>query len=210
MSLTDPQALAARRAELVRPHMVELGRLVAHLRARHGRVPDPDPIDGGTAARLLLLLESPGPRIDRTGLVSRDNPTGTARSLRRFLHEAAIPRQATLIWNAVPWVIHAPGARNRAPRRNEIAAGLQALPDLLRLLPLLQVVVLAGRVAGEARATVAMTRPEVSVLAMPHPSPTYVNTSPTVAARVRETLATAARLLEAGPSTHIDELAHPR
>lgn len=97
-------------------------------------------------------------------------------------------------------MIHAPGARNRVPRRDEIAAGLQALPDLLRLLPLLQVVVLAGRVAGEARATVVMTRPEVSALAMPHPSPTYVNTSPTVAARIRETLAAAAHLLEAGRS----------
>lgn len=202
MSLADPVLLAERREALAQPHMIALNNLVARLRARHGRVPDPDPLDGGVASELLLLLESPGPRTGRTGLVSRDNPTGTARNLRRFLAEAGIPRRATLIWNAVPWVIHAPGARNRAPRREEIAAGLEALPDLLRLLPCLRVVVLAGRVAGEARATMAAARPEVAILAMPHPSPTYVNTSPAVAARIRATLAAAARLLdEAQPRT---------
>lgn len=196
MSLADPFLLAERRAALTQPHMAALNDLVAHLRARHGRVPDPDPLDGGAAARLLLLLESPGPRIDRTSLVSRDNPTGTARNLKRFLVEAAIPRRSTLIWNAVPWVIHEPGARNRAPRRDEIAAGLRTLPDLLGLLPRLQVAVLAGRVAGEARSLIAMARPELAILAMPHPSPTYVNTSPTVAAHIRATLAAAARLLD--------------
>lgn len=35
---------------------------------------------------------------------------------------------------------------------------------------------------------------------MPHASPTYVNTSPTVVARIRDTLTTATHLLEAGRS----------
>lgn len=159
------------------------------------RVPLFDPRDGGAAARLLILLETPGPGGDGPRYVSRDNPTGTARNLTRFLAEAGIARADTILWNVVPWIVHAPDARNRVLRRGEIAEGLALLPGVLALLPRLSAVVLAGRVAAEARATVAHARPEVAILAMPHPSPTYVCTSPTVAERIRATLAEAARVL---------------
>jgi hypothetical protein len=65
-------------------------------------VPGFDPADGGADARLLLLLETPGPGGDGPRLVSRDNPTGTARNLTRFLADAGIARVDTLLWNAVP------------------------------------------------------------------------------------------------------------
>ena len=48
-------------------------------------VPDVDPLDGGVNARLLILLETPGPRVLGTGFVSRDNPDGTAANMFRFL-----------------------------------------------------------------------------------------------------------------------------
>lgn len=199
MNLADPEVLAERRAALGEArHLAPLRRLVADLRAEHGRVPDPDPFDGGAAARLLLLLESPGPSIGRTGFVSRDNPTGTARNLKRFLDEAKIAREDTLVWNAVPWVIHAEGALNRAPRAGEIKAGVAALPALLALLPRLEVAVLAGRVAARARPAIASACPWLPVVAMPHPSPTYVVTSPAVPARIRAALAEAAAVVGAG------------
>ncbi|WP_179187110.1 uracil-DNA glycosylase family protein [Sphingomonas sp. TZW2008] len=119
-------------------------------------MPGFDPADGGATARLLLLLETPGPdpcpgRAPSDGaprIVSRDNATGTARNLVRFLGAAGIARGDTLLWNAVPWIVHAPGARNRALRRGEIVAGRASLPPLLALLRRLRVVVLAGRVAA--------------------------------------------------------------
>lgn len=164
--------------------------------AAQGRwVPNFDPNDGGAAARMLLPLETPGPGGEGPRLVSRDNPTGTARNLRRFLDEAEIARADTILWNAVPWIVHAPGARNRPLRRGEVAEGLAMLPPFLALLPLLRVVVLAGRVAAEAAPVIARERPDVPVLAMPHPSPTFVCTSPEVPARIRATLAEAASLL---------------
>lgn len=179
-------------------HLAPLLGFAAELRRTTGRpVPDADPADGGTAARLLLLLETPGPAITRTGIVSRDNPTPTAANLRRFLAAAGIARGETLIWNAVPFVIHAPGARNRAPLRAEIRQGLALLPPLLRLLPRLRVAVLAGRVAGEAEGTLRAARPALEVLRMPHPSPTYVCTSPDVPRRIASTLAHASALLAA-------------
>ena len=156
-----------------------------------------DPNDGRAEARLLVLLETPGPAVHDLGMVSRDNPTGTARNLTRFLAGAGIARADTILWNAVPWIVHAPGERNRALRRREIAEGLAVLPPFLALLPRLKVIVLSGRVAGEARGIIAAVRPDVAVLAMPHPSPTYVCTSPDVPRRIEAALAEAARLLNA-------------
>lgn len=161
------------------------------------RMPLFDPRDGGATARLLILLETPGPAGAEERAVSRDNPTGTARNLTRFLADAAIARHDTILWNTVPWIVHEPGARNRALRRGEIGEGLRALPGFLALLPRLRVVVLSGRVAREAAPVVAAQRPGLPVLTMPHPSPTIVCTSPTIPAAIRDTLAQAKTLLDA-------------
>ncbi|MFT8246685.1 uracil-DNA glycosylase [Roseomonas sp. BN140053] len=194
--LNDPVELLRRHDALQRPAMQPLLRFAARIRRETGQpVPEADPADGGTAARLLLLLETPGPSIRGTGFVSRDNPTPTGRNLRRFLTEAGIPREDVLIWNAVPWVIHAPGARNRPPRPAEIRAGQNWLPPLLALLPRLAVAVLSGRVAGLSAEVLRDARPALPVLLMPHPSPTITCTSPAVPARIAAALAEAAALL---------------
>ena len=198
-TLADPAVLAERLAARDTAEMQPLNRFASHLRERHGVVPDFDPFDGGAAARLLLVLETPGPGAAPTRFVSRDNPTGTATNLRRFCDAAGIARRDRVIWNAVPWIIHAPDARNRPPRRAEIRLGLLALPPLLDLLPRLVVVVLAGRVAAEAAALVTAARPGLPVLLMPHPSPTIVCTSPSIPARIGTILGEAAALVAAAP-----------
>jgi hypothetical protein len=194
-TLADPVVLRERAAARGAPHVLPPNRFVAALRERHGVVPDVDPLDGGVAARLLLLLETPAPGAEPLRFVSRDNPTGTAANLRRFFDAAGIARADTLIWNAVPHVIHAAGARNRPPRRAEVAGGLGELPPFLALLPRLAVAVLAGRVAAEARSTIEAMLPGLPVLEMPHPSPTIVCTSPSIPARITQTLAEAAAVL---------------
>lgn len=200
-SLAMPDQLAARRALIGSRHLRPLLALRERIaREQDAAVPAPDPLDGGVGARVLLLLETPGPRILDTGIVSRDNPTGTAANLFRFLHEAGIARRETLIWNAVPWVIHAAGALNRAPRRSELHAALPYLPPLLACLPHLSVVVLAGRFAGEARAPLLALNPALSVIAIPHPSPTYVCTAPSVRDRIVAGLEAARLRLDASNS----------
>ncbi|AWN37114.1 uracil-DNA glycosylase [Methylobacterium radiodurans] len=195
-SLRDPAQLAARRALLDAPHIAPIRALAGRVSAeREAPVPDPDPLDGGVGARMLLLLETPGPAVLRTGFVTRDSATGTAANLFRFLAEAGIPRADTLIWNVVPWVIHAPGALNRAPRRAELRAAEPYLAPLLDLLPRLAVAVLAGRFAGEARPALASLRPGLPVIGVPHPSPTYVCTAPAVAERIRAGLGQASVIL---------------
>ncbi len=195
-SLADPAALAARRALNDAPHVAPIRALARRIASeRDAPVPDPDPLDGGVGARLLLLLETPGPMVLRTGFVTRDSANGTAANLFRFLREADIARGETLIWNAVPWVIHAPGALNRSPRRAEARAAAPYLAPLLDLLPHLVVAVLAGRFAAGCAPALAALRPSLPVVEIPHPSPTYVCTSPEVPARIRRGLAEAAAVL---------------
>lgn len=179
-----------RAALLDRPSMRPIEAFRHDIAARFGATPHADPLDGGTEAAVLILLETPGPGEAQPRFVSRDNPTGTARNLRRFSAAAGLPRERTLLWNAVPWHIHAPGARNRAPRRGEIADGLALLPGFLAMLPELRAVVLAGRVAGQAAPLLHEHR--LCVLTMPHPSPTFVNTSPEIAPRLVAALRVAA------------------
>ena len=192
--LDDPVEAARRRALLTEPHIAPIDGWARRL-ADHRPVPHPDPLDGGVAARLLILLETPSAGPTPLRFVSRDNATPTARNLRRFLDGAGLSRRDTVLWNVVPWIVHAPGERNRPVRAAELRAGLETVPELLALLPRLRVVVLAGRKADAARPSVATARPTLPVLAMPHPSPTSVCTSPTVGERIAATLARAAALV---------------
>lgn len=179
------------------PHVAALEPVRAALVARGLRVPCFDPDGGGAAARLLLLMETPGPASDGPRFVSQDNRTPTGANLRRFLVDAGIDRRELLIWNVVPWIVHAPGARNRAVTAAERRNGLALLPDLLARLPELRIVVLAGRHAAVAGPVIRACCPSLTVLAMPHPSPVICCTDPAYPAQIVAALSEAARLLAA-------------
>ncbi len=187
-SLADPRALAARVDALKADHMQPLNGFLLGLRNDGRIVPWFDPVDGGTGARVLILLESPARRGTDPRFVSRDNAAPTQANLRRFLARAGIARSDTVLWNVVPWVMDPDGPRNRAPKRAEIADGLTRLPALLAMLQKLEIVVTAGRVAARAGPVVADARPDAAFFEMPHPSPVYVNTSPRVAFRIQTVL----------------------
>lgn len=166
MTLLDsPQAIARRRALLAQPLHAPLADFAAGLRGQvPGLVPDMDPLDGGTLARVLLLLEKPGPGAARTGFVSRDNASPTSAAIRAFLDEAGLPRGETLLWNTVPaWngTIKVTGA--------EVRAGLAHLAALLPLLPRLDTVILVG--ARAARAEGLLRGTGLRLLHSAHPSP---------------------------------------
>ncbi len=149
---------------LSQPHMAPLCAYAARLRMRPGTaVPDFDPLDGGIEAQTLFLLEKPGPTAAETpSFVSRDNDSGTAEAIHRFMIEAGLPRADTIIWNAIPWWNGT--IRVTAMERT---AGLLELRDLLALLPRLRTAVLVGRTAARARSMLDGLRLLESV----HPSP---------------------------------------
>ena len=167
-ALRDPALRQQRRALLALPHMAPLAAYVARLRRPGAEVPDFDPLDGGTEARVLFLLEKPGPqtasRTDRedTGFISRDNNGETPKALRRFMLEAGLPRRDTVVWNVVPW-----WNGSIAVTAAERAAGLRELPHALALLPRLHTAVLVGRTAERARPILQGLR----ILESAHPSP---------------------------------------
>ena len=150
--------------------MTPLAAYAARLRSRPGvAVPDFDPMDGGTAAQVLFLLEKPGPQAAPSpadggdaGFISRDNGGATAEALRRFMLEAGLPRRDTVIWNVIPW-----WNGSISVTAAERAAGLQELPHALALLPRLHTAVLVGRTAARARPAMQGLR----VLESAHPSP---------------------------------------
>ncbi|MCQ8240155.1 uracil-DNA glycosylase [Rhizosaccharibacter radicis] len=192
----DGVEIARRRALLLRPGMRPLAIFAEKLRREHGvAVPDADPLDGGTEARVLVLLERPGLAAEAPGFMSRDNATPTARNLRRFCEAAELHREDSLIWNVVPWAGSDARGRNRAPRPDELRRGLAALESLLTLLPELSVAVLAGSTAGRAAPMLGALRPKLRLFAMPHPSPTIVCTDPAIRTRILCALAQAATAL---------------
>ena len=172
--------------------MTALNRYVDRLRATFGPIPHFDPFDGGTNARILVLLETPGPSNASVRFTSRDNPTGTAKTLRALSSLARINRNDTVIWNAVPWVLDRRGKRLRVPSPSDLKTAATLLPELLALLPNLGSVILAGKTAGRLETEIARIAGSLKILRMPHPSPTYVNTSPSAFASMIATFKRAA------------------
>ena len=136
---------------LALPRAAPLVPFVEGLRAQHPgrRVPWFDPMDGAAEARVLYLLEKPSrltadPSSGPT-FISRDNPSSGARALGRLMAAAGVPREACLIWNAVPW-----WNGKVSVTAAELADGAAALTGLLALLPALRSVCLVGRKAEAA------------------------------------------------------------
>jgi hypothetical protein len=193
--LADPAAREARRAQLSAPHVAPLREFAALLRVKAGSgVPDFDPWDGGTGARVLFLLAAPGRRAIDSGFVSRNNPDETAKNFFQLNREAGIDRRLTVTWNIVPWYL-GDGAKIRAARRTDLEAGLPSLAMLWALLPKLSTIVLPGRKAQRAGKLIETHRPDFKVFRSPHPSPMFVNRAPGNRGQILEVLQAVAAYL---------------
>lgn len=163
--LASPTEVARRRELLAAPHMTQLVQYARDLRQSKGfAVPDFDPMDGGTSASMLFLMEKPGPKASASGFISRDNNDSTAQATSQFLAEAGIPRVDTLLWNAIPFWNGTIKVTSQ-----ELVAGVVHLADLLDLLPNLRAIVLVGRKAE--RALDLVSRLGLPVHTSYHPSP---------------------------------------
>jgi hypothetical protein len=188
-----------RLALLDSPQMQPLNDYRDRLRQMSGRdIPNFDPFDGGVSARLLILLETPGPSAvtcDRR-FVSIDNPTGTAKNLRNALADAGIPRHEIIAWNTVPWI----RLTKKPVTVGERSDGIDGLADLLPMLSAVKVAVLAGAVAGAAK--LVIERAGIEAILAPHPSPVRINTSPTLRDRLHAAFDAAGKVLDQSKSTN--------
>lgn len=195
--LGDPSARNARLSQLRDPHVSILTDFVEELRREVGPdagIPYIDPWDGGIDAKVLFLLEAPGPRAVQSGFVSRDNPDETAKNFFELNAEAGLDRKSTVVWNVVPWYIGT-GTRIRAATPADLTAGLRPLPRFLGLLQMLRVVVLVGRKAERAKSWIATAWPELRMLACQHPSAMFVNRAPGNRGKILQVLKMAAQLV---------------
>lgn len=175
--LAERTARAERLARVREPHVQPLNALVRRWRSTGLVVPWFDPADGGVDARVLVLMEAPGPRTIRygdDGFCSEDNDDPTARTFAALRREAGLCRRRYVRWNAVPYAVHDDDGGWRAPRAADHRAAVPMLRAVLDLLPGLEVVVVLGASAVRVHAAVTSTQPvtrALPLLAAPHPSP---------------------------------------
>jgi hypothetical protein len=112
-------------------------------------LPHFDPAEAGVEARVLVLLEAPGPKTvpgwGGSGFISVDNDDPTAQNVWTTRNAVGL-HEHVLAWNIVPWVL---GRASVKPTGQEIEQGAGELRGLLDLLPELRVIVLAGRKAQD-------------------------------------------------------------
>ena len=165
-ALADPAQLEHRKALRDLPHVKPLKDFATGLQAEKSGsvVPFFDPLDGGTQARALFLLEKPGPKTvpkkGGSGFISRDNDDRTAAATFNFMKEAGIPRCMTMLWNVIPWW----DGKVKATKA-DLDAGILKVGSLVDLLPLLRCVVLVGRNAHSALPAVASLEKSLCILA---------------------------------------------
>jgi len=173
-SMRDAGVRLRRRAMLSLPHIAPLTAYAAKLRLRGSvEVPEFDPLDGGVDARVLFLLEKPGPmtadgsqfgRLSGSGFISRNNDDPSAEATIAFMHQAGIPRKLTVSWNVIPW-----WNGTRKVTRSELRDGVECVRELISLLPRLSAVVMVGQKAARAKPYLESTG--LALFASDHPSP---------------------------------------
>jgi len=163
----DPVEQQRRRELLLAPKMISLTRYVGKLRDQvSGKIPDFDPLDGGAEARVLMLLEKPGPQAAASGFVSRNNPDPTAKAIYEFSKAANIPRELSCLWNTIP-------AWNETTTLNatERNKGISYLGGLLGILPSLRAIILIGNNAQLAEKYIQNLKgPSFPIIKSAHPA----------------------------------------
>ncbi|WP_181147635.1 uracil-DNA glycosylase [Ensifer aridi] len=190
--MASEEIRAARRAMLHEPHIAPLIAFCERLEKDGlGEVPRFDPLDGGVKARVLYLLEKPGPKTSPagkagSGFISRDNDDPSAAHSFEFHLQSGLPRSDSLLWNVIPWW-DGQIAFTNAHRR----LGIERLHEMLALLNRLDTIVLVGGTAHKAESALAGSG--LRILKSWHPSMRVKNSFPDKFASIAEVWKEAAR-----------------
>ncbi|HET8994982.1 MAG TPA: GreA/GreB family elongation factor, partial [Rhodococcus sp. (in: high G+C Gram-positive bacteria)] len=130
------------------PNVRSINSYVDRLRSERPGVfiPYVAPTYGGVHARLLTLMQDPGPKTDPanhngSGMICLENADLTAARQKYFMGQAGIDVSQIVSWNAYPW----PKPHPQTDASDRAAAA--ALRGFLELLPHLEVMILNGVVA---------------------------------------------------------------
>jgi uracil-DNA glycosylase len=164
---------------LALPHVSPLIEYIQHATAKIGggyEIPYFDPCDGGINASVLILLEAPGRKAVGSNFISRNNPDPSARNMCRFLAEAGLSRNNTVLWNIVPWYLGT-ASKIRAVKKSDIEKALPFVVELISLLPDLKAIILVGRKAQSAKPRLVPIT-DAEFFECPHPSLQALNRNP--------------------------------
>ncbi|MFI6753802.1 hypothetical protein ACIBF4_02180 [Rhodococcus coprophilus] len=108
----DPAVVAEKMARLRDPHIAPLNNLADGIADSvglpHGHVPYVNPDQGGTEARVLVLLDNPSTKAEAgtgSGLLTLDNNDRTARNCREAYERHGVPRSQIVQWNVAPFPV---------------------------------------------------------------------------------------------------------
>ena len=159
--------------------MSELAHIIDQIRSEQGpgrEVPGLDPSNGNENARILLVMEAPGPRAIASGFVSLDNDDLSAKNLRMQLEQANISRTELALWNVVPWYLgNSEKTKIRSARSSDVSKCLAYLTAVVGSLKKLEFIVLVGSAARRAHVHLSHET-NVRILSCHHPSPRVQNT----------------------------------
>jgi hypothetical protein len=193
-SLKSPEVVAHRRSMLQQPHVAPLTALIDSWRVGLD-IPDFDPFDGGIAARVLFVFESPGKRAKGSGFISQNNPDPTANNFFRLREEAGISRSSLALWNVIPEYRGATSNKSKLTTK-DIVAGGRRLREVITLMPSLEMIVFSGKKAQAASQVITEAFPHLQIFGMPHPSPTNLNCRPMMRDEIRRVMGQVAGRLE--------------
>jgi uracil-DNA glycosylase len=138
-------------------------------------VPSFEPNNGNLNAKVLLVLEAPGPGALKTGKVSQYNDDPTAKNLKAMLEDAKLKGEDLMIWNVVPWYCGNEEKTNIGrPLAADVTAGIESLCELTGLLPNLKAIVLVGGSARKAHVRLSATT-QARILSCHHMSQRVIN-----------------------------------
>lgn len=129
------------------PSVRPINEYVDKLQLQHRvNIPYVAPTYGGVDARLLTLMQDPGPKTNRantdgSGMICLENVDLSAARQKYYLDGSGIHDSELVSWNAYPW----PKPHPQTAQSDLEAA--EALRGFLRLIPNLEVVILNGKVA---------------------------------------------------------------
>ncbi len=143
-------------------------------------VPQFDPAEAGICARVLFLLEAPGPKANPanggSGFISVDNNDQTAENFWRFREAAGISEVEAVHWNTVGWYLGASRVKPTAAMRAEGAVELR--DNLFPLFHRLEGIVAVGKHAQDAMQRYRKLTPVSRTMweeNIPHSSPLAFN-----------------------------------
>jgi uracil-DNA glycosylase len=140
-------------------------------------VPGFDPTNGNINAKVLLVLEAPGPRAVKSKRVSIENEDPTARNLKKLLTKTDLKPEDLIIWNVVPWYCgNDEKTKIVPPSSKDLTAGIGFLCQLIGLLPNLKSVVLVGGTARKAHVRLSATT-DARILSCHHMSQRVYNSN---------------------------------